>query len=73
MRVEVSGSLCNPVPKDEPRDCRVLTASSINDIASVCNVTYSQVLSHINNCRSNQEILDRLQIFVFRYRPDLQR
>lgn len=54
------------------RDCQMLTASSINDIASVCNVAYSQVLNHINNCRSDQEILDNLQVFVFRYRPDLQ-
>ena len=54
------------------RDCQMLTASSINDIAFVCNVAYSQVLNHINSCRTDQEILDNLQVFVFRHRPDLQ-
>ncbi len=72
MGLEVRDSVSGDTSVGGQKDCRVLTASSINDIASVCNVTYSQVLNHINSCRTDQEILDNLQVFVFRHRPDLQ-
>jgi predicted DNA-binding protein YlxM (UPF0122 family) len=49
----------------------ILTASSISDIANTCNVSYSQVLNHINHCRSFENIEEYLQQFIFRYRPDL--
>ena len=54
------------------QDCRTLTAASITNVAEVCNVSYSQVLNYVNHCRAQDELLESLQLFVFRFRPDLQ-
>ena len=53
-------------------NCHVLTASLISDIAAICNVRYSQVLNHINNCRVRSEVNEQLQLFIHRHRPDLR-
>jgi len=48
-----------------------LTTILIADVAEVCNVSYSQVLNHINHCRSQSDIEENLQQLIIRYRPDI--
>lgn len=61
----------NRVEETLKQGSHVLTASSISDIADTCNISYSQVLNHINHCRFVENIDEHLQQFIFRHRPDL--
>jgi len=59
---------CEDLDQDS---CHVLTASLMSDIAAICNISYSQVLNHVNNCRSHSDLEEHVQLFIIRYRPDL--